>query len=864
MNRFSRCYVFYSAVLVWASSQAMESHAAPSGEGEGETSSNNTILLGGLFSVQDNEGGVCDSSSVSPGPFANVEAMIFAVNDINNRSDILPNVTLKYEILNTCGLSKIALEEAVELMDIHLSNNKSSVGISGIVGPALSDVSISVAGLLRVFQIPQISHSSTAAILSDKQMFDYFFRTIPPDSFQAEAMADMILHFNWTYIIGIHTDDSYGRGGIAALRKELSRRNDSGIVCVLSEDGVTGVPLNAGETHYRNLVNYINRSWISNASVAVLFGQRLIAENLFEFMLEHNITLDHLTWIASDAWATRVNKSHQHLVQGMLGLVPQVLHVRNFNKHFQSLRPSNDSTNPWLNEYWESRFKCALQGTENRCSSSLQLNLTDNPVGNGVAYVVEAVHTFAHSIHNLLGEMCPNSSGLLCPEVTVERFHGRALNGTLIRDYIYKVVVPALSEDLEDITFDRKAGDQPGFYDIKNLGRNGHQTVGTWDTKNKLQFTGDIEWRNGIVGVPTSICSKPCEAGEAPQLVEGESDCCHTCELCIGDNTIGTGERCEECILGTSPSKNNSMCMLNPVTYLRWSSPWAIVILIGTTLGLAATAFVAAVFIIFNKQKIIKATSRELSAILLTGIALCYIIPFFFIAEPSPATCAIRRFSIGFCFSLCFSPLLMKTNRIYRVFHTAPQTPRFAGSWNQVVFTCGLVSVQIFIAALWLGIERPSVKFVNSTTITEKICGESPYIGLPVSLIYSLLILVLATFYAFLAREIPANFNETKFIAITLYSICIVWLGFFPTYFATIKLGTVYQTSTLVFAVLLSASTTLACLFFPKVILLFIKLAKEKKSEDEKTTTTTTDLGLSDVGNSYSLGLDRSASNYTL
>ena len=830
---------------------------------EEEVSGNNTVLLGGLFSIRGNEGGVCDTSSILPGPFANVEAMIFGVSYINSNSDILPNVTLKFNIRNTCGVSNIALEESVGLMEIQSTNDDSGVGLSGVVGPALSDVSISVASLLRVFQIPQISHSSTAVVLSNRRRFDYFFRTIPPDSFQARAMADLIVHFRWTYVIGVHTDDTYGRGGISALREELGRHNESARICLLGEEGITGIPLNADRNHYRDLVDYINRSWVSNATVAVLFGQRQTSESLFEYMLDSNITLSNLTWIASDAWATRIRESHQSLVQGMLGLVPQVLEVPNFDKHFRALRPSNDSMNPWLDEYWESTFGCSLTETDNLCRDSLSFNQTDESTKNGVAYVLEAVYTFAHAVHNLISEMCPNSSGLLCPEVSIERFGRSAISGTLIRDYIYNVSVPGPMNNT--ITFDRAMnGDQPGFYEIKNLGQEGFVTIGTWDTVDRLQFKNvSIEWIGGAV--PKSFCSIECGPGKAPQLVEGESDCCHTCEPCIGDNIIGTGENCEKCVLGTSPNENRSICALNPVIFLRWSSPWAIVIIVITTLGLVATAFVVIIFIIFNTEKIIKATSRELSAILLTGIALCYVIPFFFIAEPSPGICAIRRFSIGFSFSLCFCPLLMKTNRIYRVFHTAPHTPRFAGPWSQVVFTCGLVFVQVLIAASWLGIEQPSVKYVNSTTTTEKLCGESPFIGLPVSLIYSLLILVLATFYSFLAREIPAKFNETKFIAVTLYSICIVWLGFIPTYFSTIRLGTVYQTSTLVFAILLSASTTLACLFLPKVILVLKKLAKEKfgAGDDERrgSSTITTDL---DTRNSTYNLFDRPANNYTL
>lgn len=69
--------------------------------------------------------------------------------------------------------------------------------VFGVVGESLSDVSIQVAHLLRLFRMPQISYASTSSVLSDKTRFDYFARTVPPDSFQSEAMADIVSYFNW-------------------------------------------------------------------------------------------------------------------------------------------------------------------------------------------------------------------------------------------------------------------------------------------------------------------------------------------------------------------------------------------------------------------------------------------------------------------------------------------------------------------------------------------------------------------------------------------------------------------------------------------------------------------------------------------
>ena len=821
MKSIKICMVI-SLTLTLIRSQQVQSVAMKYSQ---NVTNNNSLLLGGLFSIHSNDGGEC--GRINPAAFISAEAMVFAVERINADLNILPNVTVFSDIRDTCGISNTALEETVNLIDIGSGDTGYATSISGVVGAAKSDVTISVARLLRIFQIPQISHASTATELNNRNMFDYFFRTIPPDNFQARAMADLIVNFNWTYVIALYTDDTYGRGGINSLMEELNKHNDPQICLVSGPTDITALSLN-DDVDYTRIAEFLSSEWVENATVVVMFVHRPHAEGVLKAAQRHpDLSQRNITWIASDAWATRISPEVYNITRGMLGIVPKIPVITSFDNYVYNVSLSNSSMNPWLDEFLAA-YNC--DRSNQSCKSNIVLSETVD-MSNTASYVIDAVYSFAHALHNAITETCPrNSTVSMCQDILIQRFSRTAMNGTILRDNIYRLNFTSLSTN--DIIFDN-AGDQRGYYDIKNLRHDDTLVkVGEWDNVNSLRITGDIEWR-GESRVPISVCSLPCGDGEEQQTLLNRADCCWTCRSCLGENTFSTGERCEQCDTGSSPNSKRNGCELNPITFLRWSSPWAVVILIGTSIGLIAVAFVVTIFIIFNRHKIIKATSRELSVILLTGIALCYVLPFFFLAEPSPFMCAIRRFGIGFCFSLCFSPLLMKTNRIYRVFHEAPRTPRYAGPLSQVLFSCGLILVQVIIGSVWLILERPSVLLVHRRKTTEKKCGESPYSALPILLSYSLLLLVLSTYYAFRARKIPANFNETKFIGITLYSICIIWLGFIPTYFATITLGSIYQTSSLVIAVLLSASTTLSCLFIPKVLLVFIQVAKEKEKKKE-------------------------------
>ena len=71
------------------------------------------------------------------------------------------------------------------------------------------------------------------------------------------------------------------------------------------------------------------------------------------------------------------------------------------------------------------------------------------------------------------------------------------------------------------------------------------------------------------------------------------------------------------------------------------------------------------------------------------------------------------------------------------------------------------------------------------------------------------------TFYAFLTRHFPKNFNEAMYIGITMYLTCAVWIVFFATFLnADYSVSRVYWMSG---TSLLIGWVTLVGLFAPKL-----------------------------------------------
>lgn len=92
--------------------------------------------------------------------------MIFAIEEINRNSELLPNVTLGYKIYDSCSTPHKALKASIELMagekysgfqEGRPNNGTCQGAIPVVIGDGGSTQSLVVARFLGVFNVPQVS-----------------------------------------------------------------------------------------------------------------------------------------------------------------------------------------------------------------------------------------------------------------------------------------------------------------------------------------------------------------------------------------------------------------------------------------------------------------------------------------------------------------------------------------------------------------------------------------------------------------------------------------------------------------------------------------------------------------------------------
>lgn len=471
-----------------------------------------------------------------------VEAMMYAIEEINENKSLLPNIRLGFDIRDSCNIADLALGAALDFMLTPTANgsymetfdnksesscfcnknaNHSSIPpVIAVVGGASSSISTSVSTVFSTDNIPQISYSSTSPTLSNKDVYRTFFRTIPSDLYQAKAIADILQYFKWTYVSIVVSDDEYGRNGLIALGKIL--KSKSGF-CIAEEALFS---MNSNEETRRDAGRIIRRlQEDTRQRVVVLWCERPAA---IEFFKAATGKLSNITWIGTESWGDNEEVKNEvdfDLIGGMLGVLPFLGRHAKFDKHLKSLTPKSRQKNPWLIEYWsQNKFPTRCIKSPGNCTDEELPNASSLPP-NKYANVMDAVYAIAYGLQSLQN-LYPNLDistldkqmlGELMKQIRNVTFHARSAKGK----------------------FKFTENGDPGFgaYLIKNLqGTRDNKkfvSVGQWSGEEcELEFEKNvtIQWNYGGAAVPLSRCSETCEAGFG--FVRSSRQCCWSCPKC--------------------------------------------------------------------------------------------------------------------------------------------------------------------------------------------------------------------------------------------------------------------------------------------------------------------------------------------
>ncbi|XP_039865402.1 extracellular calcium-sensing receptor-like [Simochromis diagramma] len=813
------------------------------------------VILGGLFEVHyssvfpertfTSEPDQPNCRGIDTPGFRHAMTMAFAIDEINKNSKILPNVTLGYSLYDNCATLEIGFSAALSLASGQeeqfwlLENCSGTPSVVGIVGDPFSTFSIAASSVLGLFKLPIVSYFATCSCLSDRQRFPSFFRTIPSDAFQVRAMIQILKHFGWTWVGLLVSDDDYGLHVSRSFKSDFLQL--SGGCLAYSEI----LPWDDHPNEYKKIVDLMARS---TARVVIVFALKIHLIHLMTEVVKQNVT--GLQWIASEAW-TVVGGLHtpefMPFLGGTLGIAIRRGEIPGFRDYLLKINPAEqNSANNMVKQFWEDTFHCRFSadwledgGTlctgeeELRNAETELLDVTElRPEYN----IYKAVYALAHALDDMLH--CVPGRG---PFIGHSCATLQKLEPWQLMYYLEKV---NFTTPFGDQVFFDENGDALPIYDIMNW---------LWlpDGSTKVQNVGEVKisvfkgeevtldenkifWNFKSKEPPTSVCSNSCPPGTHIARKRGKPVCCYDCIPCsegkISNNTDSL--ECTSCPEDFWSSPQRDHCVLKRTEFLSYHEPLGICLTTTSLLGTFICTVVLGIFTYHRSTPMVRANNSELSFLLLVSLKLCFLCSLLFIGRPRLWTCQLRHAAFGISFVLCVSCILVKTMVVLAVFKASKPgggtNLKWFGAMQQRGTVLVLTSIQAAICTAWLVSSSPTphknTQYYNDKVVYE--CAVGSTIGFGVLLGYIGVLAILSFLLAFLARNLPDNFNEAKFITFSMLIFCAVWVAFVPAY---VNSPGKYADAVEVFAILASSFGLLVALFGPKCYIILLKPERNTK-----------------------------------
>nr|XP_056720293.1 vomeronasal type-2 receptor 26-like [Euleptes europaea] len=781
--------------------------------------------------------------------YQHILALVFAIKEINENSQILPNVTIGIHIYDGYLKARWTYHAAMQLLSTRnrfVPNYKCDFqdNIIAVIGGLHSKTSLHIANVVSTYKFPQLLYGF-APRMDDKNQALSFYQMVPNEALQYAGILQLLLHFKWTWI-GFIADNS--ENGERFVQKMIPGFSQSGICFAF-----IGIYYNLGfDDDLRGTLNWMvevhNKLVNCTASAVVFYGE---ADSMINFRwLLYLPTLQYAVqnprgqvWVLTAQMDfTSLHYQRRWGIQGIHGALSFAVHsnkLPGFQHFLRSRNHLSAKEDGFIRAFWAQAFSCVFPDSisdkmdEDLCSGEEMLENLPGPVFEmhmtGHSYsIYNAVYVIAHALHAMYSSKSKSRT-------MGER--RKLQNDQPWQLHHFLRCVSFNNSAGDKISFDQYGGLEAGF-DVVNWVTFPNQSfvrvnVGKMDphapSLQALAISKELivwhSWFNQVQ--PLSLCNDKCHPGYSKKIKEGEPFCCYDCVPCP-EGKVSDREDTVDCFLCPDyhyPNKDRNLCISKVLSFLSYEEPLGICLAFIALLFSLVTALVLGMFMKHHDTPIVKANNRSLTYILLLSLLLCFLSPLLFIGQPVKMACLLRQSVFGISFSMAIASVLAKTIMVVLAFKTTKPGSRMR-QWvgkrltNSIVLVCSLI--QTGICAGWLAASPPfpdaDIHLMTKEIVLE--CNEGSPTMFYCVIGYMGFLATVSFTVAFLARKLPDSFNEAKFITFSMLVFCTVWLSFVPAYLST---KGKYMVAVEIFSILASGAGLLGCIFAPKCYIILLK-----------------------------------------
>uniref|UniRef100_A0A670ZAG3 G-protein coupled receptors family 3 profile domain-containing protein n=1 Tax=Pseudonaja textilis TaxID=8673 RepID=A0A670ZAG3_PSETE len=471
--------------------------------------------------------------------YQHVLSLAFAVNEINQNPQILPNVSLGFHIYDSYYNEKMSYRTTLDLLfKFHsfVPNYVCNIqkNLMAIIGGLGSDISFHMSDILTLYKIPQTS--------------------------EAVCYCFLLKHFGWIWIGLIVLRDESGDYFLQTLEPLFFQNGicSAFILRIPSQGRLLSFPeiSEFSSSIYKSFMDY-------KAKIFVVYGETLTVMWLSTLMFQspsgysENVSIGRLWIVTAQIDFTvlgLVTSWDSEFFQGTLSFEVPSNEPLGFQTYLQKLKCCSTHDDHFLKDFWEQAFHCKFSnsngsvGHNELCTGKEKLEMLPGSVFEmqmtGHSYsIFNAVYLLAHALHAM----------------TSFRFHNQASVKRKRQTYqdlqpwqVISIMVVATGLDImKMVIFPNNS-----FTKIK---------VGRIDSKEEQTFSFYQDKKS---------CD-PCQPGYQKKKKEGEKFCCYDCVPCPEGKISHEIDMvdCSPCPEDQYPSKKQDRCVFKTLNFLSHKEP---------------------------------------------------------------------------------------------------------------------------------------------------------------------------------------------------------------------------------------------------------------------------------------------------
>ncbi|XP_034958615.2 vomeronasal type-2 receptor 26-like [Zootoca vivipara] len=790
--------------------------------------------------------------------YQHILALIFAIKEINENPQILPNVTLGFHIYNSYFTPKWTYHASLELFSTQgrfTPNYKcdSQNNLVAVIGGPISEVCLYMADILCSYKIPQFIYGS-APVIDKKTQAAFYHQMFPNLEHQYNAILQILLYFKWTWI------------GVMSGHDDNGERFEQNVIPMFAQRGICfdfimRIPKMSYSTEIDDMVEEgfeINKILMrSTVNALVIHGEidTMIILRMFPRVAEHEdmpAKKNGKVWIMTaqmDFISIPLQRDWDiDFLHGAISFAIHSSEVVGFQKFLQVRNPTSEKEDGFIRVFWEQAFGCLFPNS--------MVDLQDEEICSGE----EKLEGLPASVFemSMTGHSYSVFTAAFAVAHALQAMHSTRYKGRMVVDGGVKLQnqeLWKLNYFVKSISFNNSGGGKVSF------NQNGELESG-FDIINWVTFPNQSFWRVKVGKIdpmapqeeafsiseeaivwpsrfnqaqPLSLCNANCPLGYQKTKKEGKPFCCYDCIACpegkISNQT--DMDECFRCPQDHYPNVEKDSCIPKDISFLSYGEPLGISLACFALSFSFITGLVLWIFIRHRDTPIVKANNRNLSYTLLISLLLAFLCALLFIGQPEKVTCLLRQTAFGIIFSVAVSCVLAKTIIVVLAFMvTKPGSSmrKWVGKQQatSIVLSCSLI--QTALCTVWLATSPPFPALDMHSMKNEIIlqCNEGSVTMFYCVLGFMGLLAIVSFSVAFLARKLPDSFNEAKFITFSMLVFCSVWLSFVPTYLST---KGKYMVAVEIFSILVSSAGLLGCIFSPKCYIIVVKPELNSKEQ---------------------------------